>query len=149
MKRLVKLLQTAFGFKMLLAEAFLRLTEVSSMVRLAPRALLDRCWRNRWKEVSIRRVVSIRRDAQRIQDICKAVKIAAGYVPGATCLVQCFVGSAMLARAGCAVEIRIGVLKDPSGLPAHAWLESEGSVLLGGDVARYTELRPRRLTSEG
>ena len=75
-----------------------------------------------------------------IQDICHTVVTAARYVPGANCLAQSITGRAMLRRAGCVAEIRIGVLKNLSELQAHAWLESGGSVLIGGPVTRYTHL---------
>jgi len=62
--------------------------------------------------------------------ICKAVVIAAKYVPGATCLIRCLVARGMLARYGFTAQIRIGVLKDSSTLQANAWLENNGSILV-------------------
>jgi len=46
----------------------------------------------------------------------------------------------MLRRVGCVAQIKIGVLKDSSDFHAHAWLENEDSVLLGGEIKQYTQL---------
>jgi hypothetical protein len=61
-------------------------------------------------------------------------------VPRATCLVRAIAGQAFLARYGHQTDLRIGVLKDQSEkrVKAHAWLESQGLVLLGGTVGPYT-----------
>ena len=61
-------------------------------------------------------------------------------VPRATCLVRALAGQAFLARYGHETDLRIGVLKEQSEkrVKAHAWLESQGLVLLGGTVGSYT-----------
>jgi len=142
MRRLRKLLRAPFGFKMLLAEAFFRLLAVSILLRLVPRTRIE--LHNYGKALLAIHDVPSR------GDVCKAVVIAADYVPGATCLVRCLVARAMLARFGFSTQIRIGVLKDSSNLQAHAWLEQRGSVLFGGDVARYSELgNPLQVIDEG
>jgi hypothetical protein len=47
----------------------------------------------------------------------------------------------MLVRAGHPCEFRIGAAKNGPGLIAHAWLESEGRVLIGEfELDRYTPL---------
>ena len=63
-------------------------------------------------------------------DIVWAVTIAGRYTPGATCLVQALVAEHMLKRAGHPAELRIGVSNQPA-FRAHAWVESEGKVVLG------------------
>jgi hypothetical protein len=72
------------------------------------------------------------------------VRNAARLVPGATCLTQALAAQFLLARAGHRSQIRIGVAKDPDGrFLAHAWLMSDGRVLLGGtsrELQRYTAL---------
>jgi hypothetical protein len=72
-----------------------------------------------------------------------AVAVASQYVPASTCLVQALAAKGLLARIGYAAELRIGVAKNAGGrLEAHAWLEHNGCVLIGGnqDLARYTLL---------
>ena len=133
MRRLRKLLRAPFGFKMLLGEAFLRLLAVSILLRLVPRTPIELEQCNYGKAL-------LAHDAPSSGDVCKAVAIAADYVSGATCLVRCIVARAMLARFGFVAHIRIGVLKESSNLQAHAWLEKQGSILIGGDVAQYAQL---------
>ncbi len=139
MLRLSKFIQSPLAFKLLLAEAFLRLFAVSVLIHVAPRSYcLNRLRRNSEQQAPGRlsagcdddnersghgpsgrlrtssrngrvlqragdpvAALADRTDAARAQDICKAVAIAARYVPGATCLVQSITGCAMLRRAGC------------------------------------------------
>jgi hypothetical protein len=74
-----------------------------------------------------------------------AINKAGGPILGdRACLAQALAGQLLLKRRGISTHVRIGVLKDGDGqLQAHAWLESEGQVLIGGTVAdlkRYTVL---------
>jgi hypothetical protein len=67
-------------------------------------------------------------------DIAWAVSIAARYVPRATCLTQALAAQWLFAWFGRPTLLRIGVAKgDDNALRAHAWLESEGRVVLGGE----------------
>ena len=74
-------------------------------------------------------------------DIVWAVTVAGRYVPGATCLVQALVGERLLRRAGYPAELRIGVANQPD-FHAHAWVESNGKVVLGETetVSEFTSL---------
>lgn len=60
------------------------------------------------------------------------------------CLTQALVGQVLLNRWGVSTRVKIGVLKDREGhFQAHAWLENDGQVLLGGtvtDLKHYTVL---------
>jgi hypothetical protein len=73
-----------------------------------------------------------------------AVRNAARLVPGASCLTQALAAQYLLARAGCRAQLQVGVAQDPSGrLLAHAWLVSDGRVVIGGssrELARYALL---------
>ena len=74
-----------------------------------------------------------------------AVTAATRRVPGANgCLVRALVARTLLARHGHPAALRIGVTRGPAGaLAAHAWVESEGRVVLGGEVgAGFTPLPP-------
>ena len=76
-----------------------------------------------------------------------AVKTASRFVPKATCLTQALVAQIILARRGCATDLQIGVARSEQGsVEAHAWLESDGRVLIGGmtDLDRFTALPPLR-----
>lgn len=76
--------------------------------------------------------------------IAFAVTAVARYVPAATCLTRALATRALLAHYGYAGDLRIGVAKSDSGtLEAHAWIEYDGRILVGGPaahVARYTPL---------
>ena len=77
--------------------------------------------------------------------IAWALGALARRLPGRnTCLVQALAAHAMLRRRGYASELRIGVAgKDPAGgIQAHAWVECEGRVVIGGieDLGTYAVL---------
>ena len=71
-----------------------------------------------------------------------AVSAVSLYVPSATCLAQALTLQALLAREGIRSELGIGVARDDtSGITAHAWLEVDGKVIIGGQERdRYTQL---------
>lgn len=76
------------------------------------------------------------------EEIVWAVEAAARYVPRATCLVQALAARVLLRRAGHPAELHIGVAGGPAErFGAHAWLESGGHILLGGEgPSRYTRI---------
>jgi hypothetical protein len=82
--------------------------------------------------------------AETLQRIRWAVRGSARLVPGASCLTQALAAQFLLARSGFRSQIQVGVAKDPSGrLLAHAWLVSDGRVVIGGtsrELARYALL---------
>lgn len=72
-----------------------------------------------------------------------AVRTASRSIPAATCLTQSLALHWLLARAGCASQIHIGVAKDAeTGFQAHAWVEHNGRPLLSGpsELDRYSRL---------
>jgi hypothetical protein len=73
-----------------------------------------------------------------------AIARTSRFVPRASCLAQAIAAESLLKVMGCPVTLRIGVAKPDSGsLEAHAWIESRGSVVMGGDgVERYWALSP-------
>lgn len=55
--------------------------------------------------------------------------------PSSPCLTQALVIQRLLRRHGRHSELRIGVRKDERGkFGAHAWVESEGRVVIGGEA---------------
>lgn len=76
--------------------------------------------------------------------IAWAVRNMAPVVPGATCLTQALTAQHLMAKAGFASKIRIGVAKDEAGkVTAHAWLVHEDKVVIGGadhDLAKYAAI---------
>ncbi len=75
--------------------------------------------------------------------IALAVIRTARRIPGATCLVQAITLCRMLDREGYDSVLQVGV-QPPSAdcLEAHAWVEYEGEIILGGDNSadQYTPL---------
>jgi len=84
-------------------------------------------------------------DLTSVDRIVWTVEVASRYVPRATCLTQALACQALLARQSCPSQLTIGVAKNQQGkLEAHAWLESQGRIVIGGsqDVSRFTLLTP-------
>jgi hypothetical protein len=80
-----------------------------------------------------------------IDRVVWAVGVASDYVPAATCLTQAFVTRFLLVEQGCDAVVRIGVARSKTGrFQAHAWVESNGRVIIGGSetsLSHFTELR--------
>jgi hypothetical protein len=116
---------------------------LAMVIRLAlwllPFGAVQRLTRH-WGRQSARAGVGRRRDPD---VLAAAVRYATRYVPRASCLTQALVAQVLLSRSGYAPALRIGLARGPGGaLNAHAWLENEGEVVLGGGTtARFTALR--------
>jgi hypothetical protein len=73
--------------------------------------------------------------------IAWAVEATARRIPRASCLIQALAADAMLRRSGRLPDLHIGVVREGAAFEAHAWLELEGTVLVGNhDLHRYTLL---------
>lgn len=57
-------------------------------------------------------------------------------LPKRPCLTQALVGRMLLAQHGVAATLHIGVTKADDELKAHAWLERDDAVILGGTQSR-------------
>ncbi len=74
------------------------------------------------------------------ETIAWAVAAAGRYVPRATCLVLALAARRLCARAGHSTVLHVGVSR-AAGFAAHAWLDCDGRVLVGGEEAReYAKL---------
>jgi hypothetical protein len=79
--------------------------------------------------------------------VSRAVRRAARVVPGSTCLIQALAAAWLLRRSGVAAHLHFGVCRTDGGLSGHAWLESDGRILIGGEQrVRYARMAPRRVT---
>ena len=74
--------------------------------------------------------------------IVRAVQAAALLFRKGNCLPQALVALYLLKINGYGSELKIGVLPDGSRIQAHAWLEQDGRVLIGGagSPALYQQL---------
>ncbi len=72
-----------------------------------------------------------------------AVESASRHVPGTnTCLIRALAAHTLLNERSRPARLQIGVAKGPDGkLQAHAWVESDGKVLIGG-AADLDNFRP-------
>ena len=136
MIRVRKFLFLSFSDQYLLARSLILVTAITVGLRLLPFQLLRRALAG----VSARppRLCGSRVPAARI---AWAVKTACRYVPATGGLPRAMATQTMLQRRGYPAKIYIGLARAPEGrLEAHAWVESEGEILVGGlpDLARPT-----------
>jgi len=67
--------------------------------------------------------------------IGRFVSAVARYIPGANCLTRAVAAEALLRSHGHDARLRIGVSKNEAdALLAHAWVESGGDIVIGGDA---------------
>jgi len=95
--------------------------------------------------VGRRLLVGKRRSRQTVtgDQIRWAMHHAQRVIPKATCLPQAVAAEALLTRGGLPAHLQIGVKKTPDGkLTAHAWVESDGRIVVGylRDLDAYTRL---------
>jgi hypothetical protein len=75
--------------------------------------------------------------------IAWAVARTASVIPRTSCLTQALAAKVLLERRGHRARVRVGVNRTEGAalLLAHAWVECDGRVVLGGtDLGRYTPL---------
>jgi len=95
----------------------------------------------RWIEAWLLKPPAAAPGAAAPADIARAVTRASRLVPAATCLTQALAGAFLIRRAGRDAVLHFGVAKDDDGFKAHAWLESDGGILIGGgEAAAYLPL---------
>jgi hypothetical protein len=75
--------------------------------------------------------------------IARAVTVTSRYVPRATCLTQALAAQVLLEQYGYTSQLRLGVAKNERGFEAHAWVEYQGKVVIGGaEHKNFTPLPP-------
>lgn len=114
------------GDRWLVVEAIVLIGLVQAGLRVLPFATLLRLL------AAAKRVR--RRARTRHSPIAWAVDRAARLVPGRTCLTDALAADVMLCRRGYPSFLRIGVKPRRGGagpLEAHAWVESDGSIVAG------------------
>lgn len=91
---------------------------------------------------------TITREAQAYQRRVVAAVEAVGrrLLGDKPCLTQALVAQRLLRQGGYETSLRLGVTKDGHALLAHAWLERNGYVVIGGGMSqvRYATLTPVR-----
>jgi len=77
------------------------------------------------------------------EEIAWFVEVASRHSPGVkTCLTQALAAQVLLTRHGYPAFVHLGVLRGKQEqFQAHAWVESEGKIVIGGgDLERYAPL---------
>lgn len=79
-----------------------------------------------------------------IAQISAVVNKAGQYFLGKdSCFPQALTGEMLLRRNGHDAKLRIGVVKESDGsLRAHAWVENEGEVVIGGPILHVEKYTP-------
>jgi hypothetical protein len=71
-----------------------------------------------------------------VECVTRAVEAVSRRIPQATCLTQALSAQLLLRHLGYDSSLCLGVARDHRGeFRAHAWLEREGSVVIGGTAA--------------
>jgi hypothetical protein len=95
----------------------------------------------RWIEARLIQRSPVTKPGVSSSEIALAVTRASTLVPFATCLTQAIAGCFLIGRSGGNAVIHFGVAKGEAGFKAHAWLESDGAILIGGrEAAAYLPL---------
>ena len=140
MERLHKFLRLSSTDRALLVKAVLLVGAVRVGLWLLP----FRTWRRLLAKLT--RASSACQEGGRvpIDRVAWAVTGASRYVPAATCLTQALATKVLLCRNGHPASLHIGVARNEGGgFQAHAWVESDGTVVIGGSgsqLERYTPL---------
>jgi len=76
------------------------------------------------------------------EELVWSVEVVSRYIPKATCLAQALTTQFLLQQAGHQACLHIGVTEaEEGGIKAHAWVESQDRILIGGfDINKYTHL---------
>lgn len=85
-------------------------------------------------------------DTDLVENVVWAVEVASRRIPEASCLTQAFASQVLLRRRGYPAVLRIGVAPGESGeVGAHAWIELNGRIVIGGTSSRrrFVTLSPR------
>ncbi|MCG5062165.1 MAG: lasso peptide biosynthesis B2 protein [Limnoraphis sp. WC205] len=140
MKQLYKLLCLSPDERQLLLVAYLWLGLVRFMMWLLP----FKTWRKLVTQIS-----QATSNPQRVSQVCVskivwAVNLSSRYMPGGVkCLARALTMQILMGQYGYSSELRIGVAKEKEGqFVAHAWVESQGQVIIGNltDLSRFTPL---------
>lgn len=141
MRRINKLLRLTASDWRLLCESLLALSAFKLGLWLLPFQKLRRF-------IATRTLTRQARQADRatIKKIVWAVNVVSAYVPiFKNCLNRALAAQFLLCRQGQPVALRIGVARGERGeFKAHAWIESNGRIVLGGgrEFSKFTPLPP-------
>jgi hypothetical protein len=119
----------------LLAEATLIVAIARAALSIVPYGLLRRA-----RRPVLRLVAKLPPASGSAESLVAAVRAAARHVPGASCLTQAIALHLLLERRRIGSHLVVGVARHDGRFRAHAWVDRDGEVLLGGDIGRYNAL---------
>jgi hypothetical protein len=131
MGKFFKLIKRPFPEQWLLIKAVGLLWSVKWGLRLFPFRLIYRA--------AGKQGTDFEKPSLPMDQVLTALETAGRQVPGSTCLVRALAGRLLLSQYGHRTEIHLGISKELEKMQmvAHAWLEHQGKVLIGGDIAGY------------
>jgi Transglutaminase-like superfamily len=100
----------------------------------------------RFQALLARRSISLsvkRGAAPTTEHLARDVRVVSSYVPRATCLTQALAGRILLTHYGYPAIVHVGVTRAEGAgntFHAHAWLESDGKVIIGESEVPYVPL---------
>ena len=140
MKQVVKLLRLPNKEKWLLGQTYI----VLGSSRLGLRYLSFQRLHHLIDKLSNRLIQAKGISELTLEQIISAVETSTYYMPGQPqCLSRAITAKIILAVYGYHCNLKLGVTKTPmSSLEAHAWIEYEGNVLIGGgqELNRFVSL---------
>lgn len=144
MSLLHKFLNRSWADRVLLVRAFGLVTAVRVGLSVLPYRTVQRLTRTAWppRRLSLDSPEAMSTYRRRVvQSVSSVGRRLLGDKP---CLTQALVAQRMLSAADYETELKIGVTKDGQELLAHAWLERDGRIVIGGgnSRARYVPLAP-------
>lgn len=77
-----------------------------------------------------------------VRDVARAVRWLGRFFGARRCLVEALAARELLALRGISSTVRFGVTRAGAALTAHAWLEHEGTVVVGGGPHTHAPLAP-------
>jgi len=140
MRRLRSFLALPAADRRLLIEAALFLGVVRLGLKLLPfqtlLSLLNRMPKGRLAPLPL--------DPRSAERLAWAIATAGPYLVGSRpCLPQALAAQLLLVRRGFPARLRLGVIKGDRGeVQAHAWMETDGRVVVGGSLAELARFTP-------
>ena len=144
MRRLAKLLRLSGDERSLLVRSWLLLAMIRLGLWVLPFGKLRRWLEHRSKP----RGEPVRSEAHTPERIVWAILVTSDYVPGVqTCLPRALAAHFLMVKHGYPAELRLGVAFDDQEFKAHAWVESDGEMVMGGaDAKQFVLLQSPKST---
>ena len=136
-KRAARLRELELRDWALLAESFFMVATVRTALWLFPFGKVLAAVRR-----SVGRSAKQEVSREQVKRVTWGVSVASRFVVAASCLTQALAAKVMLHRRGIGSTLHMGVAKpEPAAFAGHAWLESDGDIVLGNeDLDHYTEV---------